>query len=179
MDANARSELWYDKTTDEKGVLLEEFVYEQNLSILNKPSNPPTYVSGNGESNIDISLATDNLLRYVKTWNIDISCTTSDHNLIAIELEANIKIVRNWFTDCGFSINKADWQQFGRSVEQNFDYATINSLNIMPADRAVKMFNKKLDKCCKVAIPRRKSYRKNIPVVGFTSYSHKKESNVC
>ena len=53
MDANARSELWYNKTTDEKGVLLEEFIYKQNLSILNKPNNPPTYVSGNGESNIE------------------------------------------------------------------------------------------------------------------------------
>ena len=163
MDANARSELWHDRTTDEKGVLLEEFVYEKNLSILNKPNNPPTYVSGNGESNIDISLATGNLLRYVQKWNVDISCTTSDHNLIEIELEANIKIVRNWVTDFGYNINKADWQKFGRSVEQNFDEAAINSLNIIPADRAVNMFNKKLDKCCKVAMPRRKVAERTVP----------------
>ena len=58
MDSNARSEVWFDRITDGKGVLLEEFIYEQDLTILNKPNNPPTFMSESGETNIDIKLAT-------------------------------------------------------------------------------------------------------------------------
>ena len=37
MDSNSKSELWFDKVTNPKGVVLEEFMYEHNLTILNKP----------------------------------------------------------------------------------------------------------------------------------------------
>ena len=163
MDSNAKSELWFDKITDGKGILLEEFIYEQDLTILNKPNNAPTFMSGSGESNIDITLATKNLLRYVKAWKVDYSCTKSDHNIIIMELEGNGKIARNWIADLGFNIKKADWQIFGRSVEKNFDEDTIKLLSTIPAENAVKMFNIKLDKCCRDSIPRRKVAERTVP----------------
>ena len=133
MDSNARSELWFDKVTDGKGILLEEFIYEQDLTILNKPNTPPTFMSGSWESNIDITLATKNFLRYVKAWKVDCSCKTSDHNMIIMELEGNGKIGRNWIADLGFNIKKADWQIFYGSVEKNFDEDTIKLLSTLPA----------------------------------------------
>ena len=65
MDSKVKSELWFDKATDSKGILLKEFIGEQNLPILNKPDNPLTSLSGSVESNIDITLASNNLLRHV------------------------------------------------------------------------------------------------------------------
>ena len=53
-------------------------------------------MSGSGGSNIDIMIATENLIRHVKAWIVDCSCTTNDHNLIVMELEGNNKIRRNW-----------------------------------------------------------------------------------
>ena len=41
MDANAKSELWHSDTTDENGMLLEEFMLENNLTALNQPNNLP------------------------------------------------------------------------------------------------------------------------------------------
>ena len=40
MDSKVKSELWFDEATDSKEILLEEFIGEQNLPILNKPDNP-------------------------------------------------------------------------------------------------------------------------------------------
>ena len=45
MDSNAKSPLWYSDTTDENGTKLKQFILENNLSILNRPDNPPTYMS--------------------------------------------------------------------------------------------------------------------------------------
>ena len=38
MDANAKSELWHSEVTDDKGMLLEEFVLENSLMVLNRPN---------------------------------------------------------------------------------------------------------------------------------------------
>ena len=43
MDSNAKSKLWFDKITDDKGILLEEFIFEHDFAILNKSNNPPFY----------------------------------------------------------------------------------------------------------------------------------------
>ena len=163
MDANAKSGLWFDKITDEKGILLEEFVYENNLVILNKPNNPPTFMSGSGSSNIDITLATENFIRHVKSWKVDCSCTTSDHNLIILELEVGSKVSRSWKADLGYNTKKADWNKFGSFVERNFDDEVINLLCTLPADKAVSLFNKKLDDCCKNSIPKRRMCEKTVP----------------
>ena len=119
MDSKVKYELWFDKATHSKRILLEEFIGEQNLPILNKPDNPPTSMGGSMESNIDITLATNNLLRHVNEWRVDGSRTTSDHNLIITEMEGNNISCRNWIADLGYNTKKADWQKFGRLVEQN------------------------------------------------------------
>ena len=80
-----------------------------------------------------------------------------------MELEGNGKIGRSWIADLGFNIKKADWQIFGRSVEKNFDEDTIKLLSKIPAENAVKMFNIKLGKCCRDAIPRRKVAERTVP----------------
>ena len=96
-------------------------IYEHDRTILNKANNAPTFMSGSGESNIDITLATKILQKHIKAGRLDCSCTTSDYNLIILELEENSKIGRNWITDLGFNFKKADWQKFGRSAEENFN----------------------------------------------------------
>ena len=71
MDANAKSELWHSEVTDDKGMLVEEFVLENSLVVLNRPNNPPTYMSERGHSNIDLTLATPNLAGKVRSWMVD------------------------------------------------------------------------------------------------------------
>ena len=120
-------------------------------------------MGGNGESNIDVTLATRNMDRYVKAWIVDSSCSTSDHNLVIIEIDGNNNCGRNWKPDHGYNVRKADWMKFGRSVEQNFSDEVLRSLSTLPVDKAVRVFNEKLDKCCKSSIPRRKMTERTVP----------------
>ena len=179
MDSNARSELCFDKITDDKGILLEEFIFEHDFAILNKPNNPPTFMGGNGESNIDVPLATRNMIRYVKAWMVDTSCTTSDHNLVIIEIDENNNCDRNWKPDHGYNVRKADWLKFGRSVEQNFSDDVLRSLSTLPVEKAVKVFNEKLDKCCKCSITEKKNGRTNSTMVELATNQHEEKSYGC
>ena len=56
---------------------------------MDKSNNPP-FMSESGQSNIDITLATQNLKHAIK-WEVDSSCTISDNNLIIIELQGGVK----------------------------------------------------------------------------------------
>ena len=103
MDANAKLELWHSEM-DEKGIFMEEFVLENSLVVLNRPNNPPTYMSERGQSNIDITLATPNLAGKVRSWMVDASCSTSDHNLIITEIGGHNRINRNWTPDLGYNV---------------------------------------------------------------------------
>ena len=47
-------------------------------------------MSESGQSNVDITLDTQNLKQAIK-WEVDRSCTISDNNLIIIELQGGVK----------------------------------------------------------------------------------------
>ena len=163
MDANAKSEAWYSGTTDEKGTLVEEFMLGNNLTLLNRSNNPPTYMSASGQSNIDLTLVTPNLIKHVTDWKVDCSCTTSDHNLIVIELQGESKSNRIWNRTLGYNTKRANWQKFRELAIQKFDENTIGLLSTLPADQAVSVFNKTLESCCEAAIPKRKQANRMVP----------------
>ena len=109
MDANAKSTLWHADTIDERGTQLEEFISENNLIILNKPNNYPTYMSTRGQSNIDVTLSTENFIHHIKSWNVDNSCKTSNHNLIMVELGKCNSADKSWGKDLGYNVRREDW----------------------------------------------------------------------
>lgn len=76
MDANARSNFWYAGDADDRGKELEETILTQDLYVINKPNNSATFVSSQGESNIDITLTTSNMLSMVENWKVETLCTT-------------------------------------------------------------------------------------------------------
>ena len=136
LDAKAKSVLWHADKTDEKGALVEELIIAHNLTVLNQPNNPPTFTNAKGQSNINITIATAALARHVKTWKVDTFCTTSDHNLIIIELQMDIKSNKISNRDLGYNLRKANWQQFKEQVEQNFDQNATRVIGTLPADKA-------------------------------------------
>lgn len=77
-----------------KGALVEKLIIENNLIVLNKPNSPYTFMNANGQSNIDITPATANLVKNIKSWKVDRCCMPSDHNLIITEIQGNGKFNR-------------------------------------------------------------------------------------
>jgi dihydroxyacetone kinase-like predicted kinase len=55
-DSNARSTLWYDKLTNARGRILEDFLTSKQLYIANNDSNNTTFCNSLGTSNIDLTI---------------------------------------------------------------------------------------------------------------------------
>ena len=66
-DANARSVLWYNDTTDEKDEELETFILLYDLEIFNCPGEASTFENTRGHrSNIDVTLGSGSLAQRIR-----------------------------------------------------------------------------------------------------------------
>lgn len=108
MDSNANSSLWFSKETDERGRQVEEFLLQNDMYVLNKSSNVSTYVSVQGESNIDLTMASGNVLSSIQDWQVLEACTTSNHNMISYNFKYSITRQRTLVKQRNFNIKKAD-----------------------------------------------------------------------
>jgi len=61
-DTNARSALWNDRVTNERGRILEEFITTKQLYYLNEESSENTSSNSIGKSNIDLTIINPQLL---------------------------------------------------------------------------------------------------------------------
>lgn len=78
---NSKSPLWDSPISDNNGEIVEPFIAKHNLHVLNN-STISTFSSARGESHIDVTLVTDNLLAYITSWNVLLRLTTSYHIII-------------------------------------------------------------------------------------------------
>ena len=87
-DVNARSVLWHNTATDEKGEELEAFIVLHELLVLNCPSEVSTFENTRGQqSNIDVTLGSGSLERLVTDWEVHPEWSLSDHRLITYALD--------------------------------------------------------------------------------------------
>lgn len=113
LDANARSPIWYSDKLDDNGEILEELILEMNLYVINEPNNPCTFSSTNGESNIDVSMASSQAIRLVKDWKVLTDWSTSDHRPITMRLELmGSESVEKAVYKKRFNGEKAKWEKF-------------------------------------------------------------------
>lgn len=85
-DFNAKSTAWGSPATDVRGEVLEEWAVLSGLSILNRGS-VNTCVRQQGESMVDLSFASPELVRRVQGWKVmaDVE-TLSDHRYIRFDV---------------------------------------------------------------------------------------------
>ena len=117
LDSNARSTWWHDSITEPKGATMEEAITALNLSIMNEPHNPPTYVGRAGaESRVDLTLTNVKAAGLVKEWKVLQSATTSDHNAILFEVDrcrAGNPLIRS----TKYNIKRANWDKLKEIFE--------------------------------------------------------------
>ncbi len=65
IDSNSHSEVWFDRNNDERGEKVLDFVCNKNLVVLNNNENTPTFDNGRGQSSIDLTITSSNLLNIV------------------------------------------------------------------------------------------------------------------
>ena len=90
LDANAKSPMWHSDILDENGEKMEELTQEMDIVVLNEPGNPSTCATTREESNIDVTLASNNAVRCVKNWSVQESWISSDYMAITFEFSNEV-----------------------------------------------------------------------------------------
>lgn len=163
MDANAKSEMWFSGETDDKGKDLEDFIMTNNLYTLNKPKNPPTFSTGYGELNIDVTLVSENMLRYIKDWRVIEHSTSSDHNLIVYDVCILNNERRKILKDVKYNIGKANWDCFQRELDFRFTDDFRGVIKQTKPNNSVKILNTNLKEICDKSIPKKRKSNRLTP----------------
>jgi len=163
MDSNAKSLTWNSKETDERGRIVEEFLIHNDLYVANKPCDVPTFASTQGESNIDLTIVSGNIIMAVQDWNVSNMCTTSDHNLILYNYCRFLSKRRILYRQHNFNIKKANWDKFEELVETSFNDEVLYKLGTLKCENAVQLFNTILEDVCSRSIPKKKNGIRTVP----------------
>jgi hypothetical protein len=86
MDSNSQSTTWHDVLTNSRSKLLGEFIVNNQLHIINEDNARTTFQSSTGSSNIDLTIANNQMLAAIKDWEISEEERCSDHNIIKLNL---------------------------------------------------------------------------------------------
>ena len=86
LDSNAYSTTWGSTYTNREGEVIEDFMGQHGLSLLNKASEPATFFSNRGSSYVDITLARGPAVFNVRNWHVELGWTLSDHRVIVFQL---------------------------------------------------------------------------------------------
>lgn len=90
-DLNAMTPAIGSKRTNARGKILEEFVAENELEVLNKGGRP-TFRGAMGESVIDFTVATQRMAKKIEQWRVEEETENlSDHCTISFTIKRDIK----------------------------------------------------------------------------------------
>ena len=155
IDGNGHSPLWGPSFVEinNQGALIESMLASEELFCINATDSPPTFVGDNGgESWIDVSAVSLNLLPLVKGWHVDVdSGLGSDHSFLGWEISSQtsykpMKIKKNW--------KRADWMKFRAGLSQSmqsFQDCQLTSTEDLEA--AVDQFVTSVQHMISVSVP--------------------------
>jgi len=149
-DVNALSSSWYSRTTDERGEMIEELIAAHNLTVLNQASRFTTFSSPSGISNIDISLATPRITKYVCDWHISPETTISDHNTILFKIISHrTRRIQHLRRDLYFNIKRSNWEPFDEKLKEIASPSFKGKLAFLPPQQAAGLLTDALQELCK------------------------------
>ena len=151
-DFNAHSPVWGDSRRDGRGKLIESFLQDNDLILLNSKS--PTFVHSayNSTSAIDLTVASPTIALDFQ-WSVHDDLCGSDHFPIFLTTHAEDNA-----THPRYNFKKANWNLFGDLCSRSIDQ------KILESNCPVELFTEKITAAAREAIP---PYRggKNLPRV--------------
>jgi len=120
VDSNARSKLWYDTITNQRGKSLEEFVLTRDLFLINEATGTPTFETMRGRSWIDLTLCNNVLVQKTSGWTCGEEESCADHKIIFF----NITAVRTggtalYYPGKRYLTKTEDWGNFVNKLTTN------------------------------------------------------------
>jgi hypothetical protein len=130
MDSNARSKMWHDITTNQRGKLLEEYLICKDLYVLNEATETPTFHSNRGSSRIDLTITNSRLVRYVSDWICGQEESCSDHNIVNFKITSEKNNGKGTMNNMGvrYITKQEDYKKFDVNLVTNFT-STFNCIN--------------------------------------------------
>lgn len=115
MDSNAKSKIWFSDCEDNRGELIEDFISQNDLLVLNNNENMPTFHTIRGdviaESFIDITIANVNSSALITHWQVLTEDSLSDHRYIYFTINDTIPRIEHRST-VKFNTKSANWETF-------------------------------------------------------------------
>ena len=188
-DFNSHNEIWFDKKTDIKGRIVENFILENNLCLLDE--NKFTFCRGNTQSHIDLTLVSPEIFTEFMWSTYDDQCS-SDHVPIIIKTKNKL----NFEGKPRWNLDKADWTKFQNEANFTFpitDFSNIDDLCqyitqviINAATSSIPITKPMVGKfsvpwwngCCRVAVNKKKcAYRRYLRTPTLENYNLYKKAN--
>jgi hypothetical protein len=125
IDSNAHHPAWGSPDANNRGQILEDFITNYNLSILNE-GNAPTFYRTNCATHIDITITTNALKTRIRSWSVLDEDMLSDHFCLHTIIDNSTSFKRQIL-----NYKKTDWDQYKDIlILEDWSIAKIN----IPAD---------------------------------------------
>ena len=117
-DFNSHNSIWGSNKVDNNGKLIEEFLNQNDLVLLNDGSPTRYDMRFNSYSHIDLSISSSNIANKIK-WQVLPENFDSDHFLLQIDISINDLLLDPSFTSHNLSrsYNRADWDLYFNLTE--------------------------------------------------------------
>lgn len=122
VDSNARSSMWHDRTTNDRGRDMEAYLCVNNLFLMNEKSDVTTFESSTGKSNVDLTLTNACFVRSLHDWECcgDESC--SDHRIITFKVGIpSLSQKDSEFHSIKYMVNEVNFSAFEESIKREIE----------------------------------------------------------
>jgi exonuclease III len=127
MDSNSHSKVWYDRHDDNRGDQINEFLAQNNLILLNNNENKPTFESNVGQSSIDLTIISPEMIGLITDWDVLDEETTSDHKYISFKLNEKFEKTK-YKSTLKYITKDADWERLTIDFSPKIPYL-LNAIN--------------------------------------------------
>jgi ribonuclease HI len=156
IDSNAHSRVWFSNTDDNRGNILNEFIAQNNLIMLNNNVNTPTYYTPEAESFIDLTLTNLAATPLINQWQVLKTETLSDHRYICFNINDECREIK-FKSTVKYSTNNANWEQFSSILKPILNELELKIQyieNEAQINTFVNVFNEALTQVCDQSLPK-------------------------
>ena len=150
MDSNAHSTMWGSPETDNRGLDLEDLLFDNDLTILNGNNTAPTFI---GASTIrgthpDLTAISYGISNKYINWHLSNEVTLSDHRLIRFNYKytTKVKIDQPW------SFKRCNWKNF--QTEMNKNWTCPATWTVQTVEKEVNDLLKDIKDCLEKTCPK-------------------------
>ncbi|XP_037942706.1 uncharacterized protein LOC119675572 [Teleopsis dalmanni] len=160
-DANAHHEIWGSSNTNERGELLFDFIFSNNLFICND-GNRPTFVTKNRQEVLDITVTTAKIHGSIRKWKVSTRHSFSDHMIL--EFSIHLKKSSTPSLETFRNVRNTNWTKYKSSINELLTNTTLYPPeNINDLDEQVGDLTSILNEAFNLACPSTRPSRKCNP----------------